>query len=168
MKHPEITLVLARASNNIIGNKDRLPWHIPADMRHFKQITKGRPMIMGRKTFDSLPGLLEGRRHIVMTRDTEWEEDGAETAYNVQQALKIATSPHVYIIGGAEIYAMFLPMADRIELTEIHMDAMGDVSFDADLYDGFEEQKRESFPATDKIPAYDFVTLIRKEKPNNG
>ena len=82
MNHPEIILVLARAANGVIGKDGGMPWHVPADLRHFKQITKGRSMIMGRKTFDSLPGLLEGRRHIVLTRDTAWEEEGAEVVHS--------------------------------------------------------------------------------------
>ena len=72
MNHPEITLVLARAANGVIGAGGKMPWHLPADLRRFKQITMGRPMIMGRKTFDSLPAVLEGRRHIVLTRDPDW------------------------------------------------------------------------------------------------
>jgi dihydrofolate reductase len=86
MNHPEIVLVLARAANGVIGRDGGMPWHIPADLRHFKQITKGRPMIMGRKTFDSLPGLLDGRRHIVLTRDADWEEDGAVVVHSVEEA----------------------------------------------------------------------------------
>ena len=87
MNHPEIVLVLARAANGTIGKDGGMPWHIPADLRHFKQVTKGSPMIMGRKTFDSLPGLLEGRRHIVLTRDHDWEEEGAEVVHSVEEAL---------------------------------------------------------------------------------
>lgn len=107
MNHPEIVLVLARAANGTIGKDGGMPWHIPADLRHFKQVTKGRPMIMGRKTFDSLPGLLDGRRHIVLTRDQNWEEEGAEVVHSVEEALKRANGPHVCVIGGAEIYSLF-------------------------------------------------------------
>lgn len=73
MNHPKIILILARADNGVIGDDGALPWHLPADLRHFKSLTQGKPMIMGRKTFDSLPGLLPGRRHIVLTRDSDWE-----------------------------------------------------------------------------------------------
>jgi dihydrofolate reductase len=162
MNHPEIILVLARAANGIIGRDGGMPWHIPADLRHFKQITKGRPMIMGRKTFDSLPGLLEGRRHIVLTRDANWEEEGAEVAQSVDAALKLANGPHVCVIGGAEIYALFLPMADRIELTEIMASPDGDTMMAAfDPYD-WHEAMRETHAADGKVPAHDFVTLVRK------
>lgn len=162
MLHPEIILILARAKNGVIGNDGGLPWHIPADMRHFKQLTKGRPMIMGRKTFDSLPGLLPGRRHIVLTRDTEWEEDGAEPVHSIESALKTANSAHVSVIGGAEIYRMFLHLADRIELTEVDAEPAGDTvmeDFDPDI---FVETARQSFPAAGRIPAHHFVTLVRR------
>ncbi len=162
MDHPEITLVLAKAANGIIGADGAMPWHIPADLRHFKQITKGSPMIMGRKTFDSLPGLLPGRRHIVLTRDVAWEEDGAEPVHCVEEALRVANGPHVYVIGGAEIYALFLPLADRIELTEITASPDGDTvmpPFDQSIWT---EVARETHRAEGGIPAFDFVTLQRK------
>ena len=162
MNHPEIILVLARAANGVIGKDGGMPWHVPADLRHFKQITKGRSMIMGRKTFDSLPGLLEGRRHIVLTRDTAWEEEGAEVVHSVEEALKRANGPHVCVIGGAEIYALFLPLADRIELTEISVSPEGDTSMPAFDIKDWEEISRDSHAADGKIPAHDFVTLVRR------
>ena len=164
MNHPEIILVLARAANGVIGIDGRLPWRIPADLRHFKQVTKDRPMIMGRKTFDSLPGLLEGRRHIVLTRDANWAEDGAEVARTPEAALKMANGPHVCVIGGAEIYRLFLPRADRIELTEVAASPDGDTmleAFDADIW---KEISRASNPQDGTTPAFDFVTLIRREE----
>ncbi len=162
MDHPEITLVLAKAANGIIGANGAMPWHIPADLRHFKQITKGCPMIMGRKTFDSLPGLLPGRRHIVLTRDAAWEEDGAEPVHSIEEALRVANGPHVYIIGGAEIYALFLPLADRIELTEIAVSPDGDTVMDAFDPAIWHETCRTDHNADGKSPAYSFVTLARK------
>jgi dihydrofolate reductase len=162
MNHPEIILVLARAANGIIGKDGGMPWHIPADLRHFKQITKGRPMIMGRKTFDSLPGLLEGRRHIVITRDTAWEEDGAEVVYSAEEALRRANGPHVCVIGGTEIFQLFLPLADRVELTEIQATPDGDTSMPAFDKDEWQEVARESHAADGNIPAHDFVTLVRR------
>lgn len=160
MNRPEIILIVARASNGVIGNKGKLPWHLPADLRHFKQLTMGKPMIMGRKTFDSLPGLLPNRRHIVLTRDRRWAEEGAETAQSVNQALKIANAPHVAVIGGAEIYALFLPRADRIELTEVHLSPEGDTQL-APFGSDWSEAARVSSPAVDGHPAFDFVTLRR-------
>jgi dihydrofolate reductase len=160
MNHPEISLIVARADNGVIGSKGAIPWHLPADLRRFKQLTMGAPMIMGRKTFDSLPGLLPGRRHIVMTRNTHWEEEGAEVVAGADAALKAANAPHVWVIGGAEIYALFLPRADRIELTEVHLSPAGDATMDP--FDAaWKEAKRESHPVEDTAPAYDWVTLKR-------
>lgn len=163
MNHPEIILILARATNGVIGKDGKLPWHLPADLRHFKQLTTGRPMIMGRKTFESLPGLLPDRRHIVLTRDTNWEEEGAETASSVEGALALANAPHVAVIGGAEIYALFLDHADRIELTEVHAKPEGDTvlpAFDRKIW---AEAAREKHAAQGDRPAHDFVTLVRRK-----
>ncbi len=158
--HSEIVLILARADNGVIGRDGGLPWHLPADLRRFKSLTVGAPMIMGRKTFDSLPGLLPGRRHIVLTRDAGWQEDGAERAGSVDAALKLANAPHVSVIGGAEIYALFLPRADRIELTEVHLDAVGDAMIDHPG-EGWRELRRERHEAEGDRPAHSFVTLVR-------
>lgn len=162
MNHPEIILVLARAANGVIGNAGSMPWHIPTDLRHFKQVTKGRPMIMGRKTFDSLPGLLPGRRHIVLTRDKGWAEEGAEVVHSVEQALKVANGPHVCVIGGAEIYKLFLGAADRIELTEIKIKPEGDTTIPAFDKTTWQEIARKSVKADGEVPAHHFVTLVRK------
>lgn len=164
MNHPEIILVLARATNGVIGVDGTLPWHLPADMRHFKQLTKDRPMIMGRKTFDSLPGLLEGRRHIVLTRDKNWAEDGAEVAHSPDEALKLANAPHVCVIGGAEIYQLFLPMADRIELTEVDAKPQGDTKLAAFENAEWKEIARQAQPSENGRPAFAFVTLVRRDK----
>jgi dihydrofolate reductase len=162
MNHPEIIMVLARAANGVIGADGTMPWHIPADLRHFKQVTKGRPMIMGRKTFDSLPGLLEGRRHIVLTRDADWAEEGAEVAHSPEEALKLANAPHVCVIGGAEIYRLFLELADRIELTEIDAKPEGDTVLEAFDKKVWKEIAREKHAAENGAPAFAFVTLVRK------
>jgi dihydrofolate reductase len=163
MNRPEITLVLARAANGVIGAGGKMPWHLPADLRRFKQVTMGRPMIMGRKTFDSLPTILEGRRHIVLTRDPAWQDEGAEPVATIEEALKLANAPHVMVIGGAEIYAQFLPLADRIELTEIALAPKGDALIPAPGPE-WREIAREDHPAGDAgRPAYSFVTLVRKK-----
>ncbi len=162
MNHPEIIMVLARADNGVIGIDGRLPWRLPDDLRRFKQLTMGRPMIMGRKTFDSLPGLLDGRRHIVVTRDAEWAADGAERAGSVAEALALANAPHVCVIGGADIWRQVLPLADRIELTEVHLSPEGDAVADAPDMAEWEEVAREARPAVDGRPAFDFVTLKRR------
>ncbi len=163
MNRPEITLVLARAANGVIGADGKMPWHLPADLRRFKQLTMGRPMIMGRKTFDSLPAVLEGRRHIVLTRDPEWQEEGAEPVASIEEALRLANAPHVMVVGGAEIYRLFLPLADRIELTEVALEPKGDAVIDYPDAADWREATREDHPADEAgRPAYSFVTLARR------
>jgi dihydrofolate reductase len=115
----DIFLIYARAANGTIGRDGALPWRVPADLRRFKALTIGKPMIMGRKTFESFPSPLPGRRHIVLTRDAAWSAPGAETAHSVDEALAMAGDGEVAVIGGAEIYALFMGRADRIELTEV-------------------------------------------------
>lgn len=161
MNRPEITLILARAENGVIGSDGKMPWHLPADLRRFKQLTMGRPMIMGRKTFDSLPAVLEGRRHIVLTRDPDWQDEGAEPVATVEEALKLANAPHVMVIGGAEIYQLFLPLADRIELTEVALAPEGDATIPLPAAADWQEIAREEHPAADGKPAFAFVTLAR-------
>jgi dihydrofolate reductase len=123
---PDITIVVARAINGTIGKDGVLPWHLPGDLKHFKAVTMGSAMIMGRKTFDSLPGVLPGRRHIVLTRDTEWAVPGVEVAHGRDEALKLAGKDPVTVIGGSDIFAMFHDLADRIELTEVLAEVEGD------------------------------------------
>lgn len=156
----EVFLILARAENGAIGRDNGIPWRLPADLRRFKALTMGKAMVMGRKTFDSLPGLLPGRRHIVLTRDPSWEAFGAEVAHTVGEALELAGDTTIAVIGGAEIYALFLPLADWIELTEVHGDFPGDVTMPA-FGPGWRETAREEHAAEDGRPAYAFVTLVR-------
>jgi dihydrofolate reductase len=149
-----ITLIVARADNTVIGLDGKMPWHIPADLKRFKALTSGKPMIMGRKTFESLPGLLPGRRHIVLTRDTNWTATGAEVVHDVAQALALS-GDDVSIIGGAEIYRLFMTKADRIELTEIHARPEGDTHL-PDFGPEWHEVAR------DPHETHDFVTLERR------
>ena len=156
---PRITLILARADNGVIGRDGQLPWRLPADLRRFKALTMGKPMIMGRKTFDSFPSPLPGRRHIVLTRDAAWAAPGAEPVASLDDALALAGPGEVMVIGGAEVFALFLPRADRIELTEVHLDVEGDVVVPP--FAGWHETAREGHPADGDRPAHDFVTLER-------
>jgi dihydrofolate reductase len=158
---PYITLVVARAENGVIGREGKLPWHLPADLRRFKALTMGSAMVMGRKTFESLPGLLAGRHHIVLTRDRTWGAEGAEVARSTEEALRLAGSEPVSVIGGADIFTLFLPIADRIELTEILEDVPGDTMIADPRGSGsWRETFREEHPA-DGRPAFRFVTLER-------
>ena len=155
-----IFLIVARASDGTIGDKGALPWRLPADLKRFKALTMGKPMIMGRKTFASLPGLLPGRRHIVLTRDADWSAPGAEVAHDVAGALALAGEGEVAVIGGADVLAQFEAHAQRYELTEVH----GEYAVDTVLpYPAapWRETARERFPAEGGIPAHDFVTFVR-------
>ncbi len=153
---PDIVLHLARSDNNVIGSGGGLPWHLPGDLKRFKAMTMGKPMVMGRRTFESLPRLLAGRRHIVLTRDPGWRAEGAEIARSAADALALAGDvPEVAIIGGAQAYALFMPAARRIELTEVHRIVDGDT-----LAPPFGAGWR----VAGRImagPDHDFVTLVR-------
>jgi dihydrofolate reductase len=162
MAHPPITVVVARAQNGVIGRGGKLPWHLPADLKRFKALTMGSVMVMGRKTFESLPGLLPGRRHIVLTRDSDWRAEGAEVAHSVDEALQLAGDERVSVIGGADIFALFLPVADTIELTEVLADIPGDTSMpDPRSGGGWREVSREDRAIEDGRPPFRFVTLER-------
>ncbi|MEQ9663298.1 MAG: dihydrofolate reductase [Parasphingopyxis sp.] len=160
---PEIVFYLARADNGVIGSAKDLPWRLPPDLKRFKKLTMGKAMVMGRKTFESFGGPLPGRRHIVITRSREWEADGAEVVHDPEEALIHAEdAPEIAIVGGGEIYSLLLPRADRIELTEVHIEPDGD-TLAPDFPDSdWREIEREDFPATDDLPAYSFVTLVRR------
>lgn len=154
-----ITFVLARAQNGVIGRDGKIPWHLPADLKRFKALTMGKPMIMGRKTFESFPKPLPGRRHIVLTRNRGWKADGAEVAHSVEEALTLAGGD-VSIIGGAEIYNLFLDHADRAETTVIWKDYEGDTEYRLDQAD-WEEVAREYHEAEGDFPAFTFFSLIK-------
>ncbi|QPL40283.1 dihydrofolate reductase [Erythrobacter sp. A30-3] len=158
----KLFLIYARAANGCIGRDGALPWHLPADLKRFKALTMGKPMIMGRKTFESLPGLLPGRRHIVLTRRERWDSTGAELARDVNQAFDLAsnTAEQAAVIGGAAIFDVFMPLADRIELTDIHADFEGDTFMPAPGPE-WREIAREDHAAEGDAPAYSFVTLER-------
>jgi dihydrofolate reductase len=163
MDRPRITIVVARARNGVIGREGKLPWHLPADLKRFKALTMGSAMVMGRRTFESLPGVLPGRRHIVLTRDRSWRAEGAEVAKDVEEALRLAGSEAVSVIGGANIFDLFMPMADRVELTEILADVAGDTFIDDPRKSGRwrEVVVVEEHAAASDRPAFRFVTLER-------
>lgn len=138
----KVTLVAAVAVNRVIGNRDELPWHIPEDMRFFRTATMGKAIIMGRKTFDSIGKALDGRKNIVLTRDVDWKHPGVTVVHTVQDALAEATTwipadpynPYgaaheAVVIGGAEIYTLFMPHATNLTLTEVHLNPVGDAFF---------------------------------------
>src|SRR5690606_2118052 len=158
---PEIVLLLAVADNGVIGAEGAIPWHIPGEQKRFKAMTMGTPMVMGRKTFDSLPGLLPGRRHIVLTRDPAWQAAGAEVVHDVAAALAVAQGPVLSVIGGAEIYRLFEPVANRIELTQVHIAPAGDACIPLPDPARWREAAREDRPAQGDVPAFSYITLVR-------
>lgn len=130
MTSPRINLIYARAANGVIGKSGSMPWHLPEDLAHFKRLTQGHPVLMGRKTWDSLPPKfrpLPGRTNIVITRQADWQAEGAQCAGSLKEALQLAgPAPEVWVIGGAQIYAQAEPLASRAEVTEIAQDFAGD------------------------------------------
>ena len=155
----EIVLVLAVADNGVIGKDGAIPWHISDDMKRFKALTMGHTVVMGRKTWESLQKKpLPGRVNVVVTRQVDWQAEGATVAHSLGQATS-GTSGTVMIIGGAEIYERALPMASRIELTEVHHAFNGDAYFAFDRA-GWNETAREDHVTPDGI-RYSYVTLTR-------
>lgn len=158
---PEIVLLLARGDNGVIGSDGDIPWKIPGDLKRFKAMTMGTPMLMGRKTFDSLPGLLPGRRHIVLTRDKGWQSEGAEVVHTVEEAIAAAQAPVLSVIGGAEVYRLFEPVADRLEITQVHLSPPGDARIDAPDPEHWQETAREDFAARDDVPSFSYLRFER-------
>jgi dihydrofolate reductase len=157
-----ILFIVARATNGVIARDGTVPWAISEDLKRFKRLTMGKPMIMGRKTFESLPGLLPGRRHIVLTRQPDWQAEGAHVAHTPAEALALAGEVDIAVIGGAEVFALFDDVATTFELTEMFEDTVGDVSMPSPAADPtWREVARESRPAAGGFPPYDFVTFER-------
>jgi dihydrofolate reductase len=158
-----LKLIFARARNGVIGRDNALPWHLPEDLAHFKQTTLGQPVIMGRKTWESLPPKfrpLPGRTNIVVTRQRDWQADGALVAHDMVQAVELCPpNTQAWVIGGAEVYAQAMPMADTAVVTEIDADFEGNAfapSFDSSWH----ETSRVSGLAANGL-SYQFVTLNR-------
>lgn len=161
---PLISIIVAMAKNGIIGRENQLPWRLPADLSHFKALTMGKPIIMGRKTWESLPGVLPGRRHIVITRDINYQAESCTVVHTVDDALAAAGGvPEIMIVGGGAIYKETLPRADRLYLTLVDVVAEGDACFPEIDWDSWREVSREPHPADEKNPyAYTFLELEKK------
>lgn len=160
-----LNLIYARAANGVIGKDNALPWHLPEDLAHFKRTTLGCPVIMGRKTWDSLPPKfrpLPGRLNIVVTRDTAWQADGAAIAHSLEAARALCPpGTDAWVIGGAQIYAQALPLATRVVVTEIDRAFEGD-AYAPTLGPEWAETARERHEAASGLP-YAFVTLERRD-----
>lgn len=155
----EIVLVVAIAENGVIGKDGKIPWHISEDLKRFKAMTMGRTVVMGRKTWDSLPRKpLPGRINVVLTRQKGWKADGAVAVASLDETIRTA-SDDIMVIGGGEIYRQALALATRIELTEVHRAFDGDATFELDR-SGWTETARESHVTPDGL-RYSYVTLTR-------
>ncbi|WP_400190336.1 dihydrofolate reductase [Hymenobacter sp. B81] len=160
-----VALVVAVAENGVIGRDNQLPWHLPADLKHFKQLTTGHPIVMGRRTFESIGRPLPGRRNIVVTRQADWQAEGCEVVHSVLGALELARQydDEVMVIGGAEIYRQALPAADVVYLTEVHFSPEGDAVLPPFTADDWREESRERHEPDERHAyACSFVTLRRR------
>ena len=159
----KLGVIYARARNGVIGKDNAMPWHLPEDLAHLKQTTLGTPVIMGRKTWDSLPPRfrpLPGRRNIVITRQPDWSATGAERAGTVEQAIALCGDvPAAWVIGGAEIYRLAMPLADIAVVTEIDADFEGD-TFAPELGPQWREAARERHVSKTGL-GYSFVTFTK-------
>jgi dihydrofolate reductase len=166
---PRLVLIVAMARNRIIGKDGALPWHLPEDLKRFRRLTMGHPIIMGRKTHESIGRALPGRRNIVITRNRALTLTDVETTNSVGAALQLAAdADEVFVIGGEQIYQAALPLADRIELTLIDQDFDGDVLFPAFDPAEWTESHRESCEDAASGLKYDFVRLDRSRRPVSG
>jgi dihydrofolate reductase len=160
-----ISFVLAFDRNKVIGRDGGLPWRLPDDMKHVREVTNGKPLIMGRRTYTSIGRPLKGRTNIVLTRDPAFQQDGVVTARSPEEALALAGDvPEVIVFGGAEVFREFLPMADRIYLTQVDADVGGDTFFDFGGTDWLVVENTRH-PADDRHAyAFNFLTLDRIRK----
>jgi len=159
----KLILIAAVARNGIIGKDGGMPWHLPADLQHFKRLTLGHPILMGRRTWESLCRPLPERRNIVISRQTDWHADGAEHATSLPEALqRVSGEALAYVIGGAQLYADALPLADALELTEIDHDVDGDTRFPDWDRSRFVETARQTHTAPEGW-AYHFVSYAAKK-----
>ncbi len=158
-------MIAAMANNRVIGLDNKMPWHLPADLQHFKKITTGKPVIMGRKTFESIGRPLPGRRNIIITRNSEYTAQGIEVVTTPEAALALVCAvEEVMIIGGGNIYEQFLPKAERLYLTFIDLDIKGDTQFpDYNKVANWDvKEEQENLPDEKNKSSYKFVTLYKE------
>lgn len=161
----EISLVVAMAENRVIGANNRLPWHLPADLKHFKRITMGHPIVMGRRTWESIGRPLPGRTSIVVTRQAGYRAEGAVVVNSLEAAVEAAAeSDELMVIGGAWLFEEVLGRADRIYLTEIHAELEGDTYFPGLNEDEWACVSREDFEQDEKNP-YDYTFMVLERIP---
>lgn len=157
-----LSIIVAMAHNNVIGVDNGLPWHLPADLKYFKTTTMGKPIIMGRKTFQSIGRPLPGRRNIVITRDKSWHADGVEVVPSVEKAVEATEGvQEAMVIGGAQIYGALMSFVNRLYITEIDKEILGDTYFPEIDPGEWAEVSRRRHEASDGAPSYSFVVYER-------
>jgi dihydrofolate reductase len=161
-----ISLIVAMGLNRVIGIDNRLPWRLPAEMRYFRETTMGKPIIMGRKTHESIGRALPGRQNIVLTRNRTYESDGCMIVHSVQEALIVAEGREVMVIGGAQLYKLFLPLADRIYLTLVETEFEGDSFFPKIESRDWREISKETYEP-DKKNQYKYSIVLYERNQNN-
>lgn len=162
----QLHLIVAHARNGVIGKDNKLPWYLPEDLKNFKRTTLGKPVIMGRKTWESLGRPLPGRRNVVITRQKNYVAEGATVVASLEEALEaVKDAPVAFIMGGAQIYQEAMPQVEVAHITYLNADFEGDAFFTPLSDDEWALAEEESFPATDAHPfSYSFRTYIRKTK----
>lgn len=165
-----ISLIWAQAQNRVIGRNNKLPWHLSEDLKYFKRVTMGRPVIMGRKTFESIGRPLPGRTNIIITRNKSYHSDNVKVVHTLEEAISLCESINIIddcdeamVIGGAEIYKQAFAFADRLYLTEVHADVDGDAYFPEFDREQWSEVGREDYAAAGPNP-YDYSFLILEKK----
>lgn len=161
---PVLVAVVAMAENGVIGRANRLPWRLSADLRRFKSLTLGKPVLMGRRTFESLGRPLPGRRNIVLTRDRRWAAEGVTVVHSVDEAVALeADAQELMVIGGADVYRQCWPRLQRIELTRVHAEPDGDTRLEGVDWSGWKVVSSERHPADERNEHdFSFVTLTRQ------
>lgn len=161
-----IALIWAMASNRVIGRDNKLPWYLPNDLKYFKQVTTGKPVIMGRKTYDSIGRPLPNRTNIVVTRDAGFQAEGVKVVHSLDDAIELAEaeclvggSEEVIVMGGAQIYELALPRADRLYVTLVHAEVEGDAHFPEVDLNAYQERAREDYKAEGPNP-YDYSFVV--------
>ena len=166
-----LALIVAQGLNRVIGNDNKLPWYLPEDLRYFKEVTMGKPIIMGRKTFESIGKPLPGRLNIVITRDSNWSAEGVKVVSGLGDAIEVGEGQalidgveEAVIIGGAQIYAQSLSIVDRLYLTQVEAEPEGDAYFPEVDYSQWQELGRQSFPAGDQPNRYPYAFIVYDRK----
>ena len=161
-------LIVARADNGVIGVDNQLPWHLPSDLKYFKQVTMGKPVVMGRKTFESIGRPLPGRTNVVITRNADWSAPGVRVVGNLADALKLATAQadrdgadEVMVIGGATLYREAFDQVDRMYVTQVNASPDGDAFFEAPDQEKFARTSVEDYASDDASPAHSYEVWDR-------